>query len=138
MIITCDDMDGINDLKLQLAKQFEMKDLGTLWYFLGIEVAYSHRGYIHSQSKYIVNILEHTRLSDTRVVDSPLELNVKYDSSDGVPLLDHTLYCTLVGSPVYLIITRPDITYVAHIVTQFVVSSTTVHWESILHTCRYL
>lgn len=45
MIITEDDVDEIIDLKLQLEKQFEMKDLGPLHYFLEIEVAYSPKGY---------------------------------------------------------------------------------------------
>lgn len=58
MIITCGDVDEIDDLKLQLVKQFEMKDLGTMHYFLEIEVFYSPKGYIVSQSKCIVNILE--------------------------------------------------------------------------------
>lgn len=104
-----------------------MKDLGTLQYFLGIELLYSPRGYLLSQSKYIANIFEHTRLTDTRVADSPLELNVKYAPSDGVPLPNPTLYHTLVGSPVYLTITRPNIAYVVHVVSQFVVSPTTMH-----------
>lgn len=57
MIIIGDDVNEIDDLKLQLAKQFEMTNLGTLHYFLGIEVAYSPKDYLLSQSKYIANIL---------------------------------------------------------------------------------
>lgn len=57
MIITSNYVDEIGDLKLQLAKQFKMEDLGTLRYFLEIEVSYSPKRYLLSQSKYITNII---------------------------------------------------------------------------------
>lgn len=62
MIITSDNVNGIEDLKLQLAKQFEMMDLGTLFYFLGIGISYSPKGYLLSQFKYIANILKQARI----------------------------------------------------------------------------
>ncbi|KAL5558649.1 hypothetical protein UlMin_034860 [Ulmus minor] len=105
MIFTSDDIDGISVLKIELARQFEMKDLGSLRYFLDIEVAYSPKGYLLSQSKYAADILEWARLTDNKI----------YSSSDGLPLSNPTLYCTIVGSLVYLTITRPDITYVVHV-----------------------
>jgi len=48
MIIIGNDIDGILVLKTELARQFGMKDLGSLRYFMGIEVAYSPRGYLLS------------------------------------------------------------------------------------------
>ncbi|KAL1549825.1 Beta-galactosidase 8 [Salvia divinorum] len=44
MIITGDDKEEIKNLKENLSKEFEMKDLGVLKYFLGIEVLRSEQG----------------------------------------------------------------------------------------------
>ena len=39
IIVTRDDHEEIQNLKDKLAKEFEIKDLGSLRYFLGIEIA---------------------------------------------------------------------------------------------------
>lgn len=45
MIITSDDSIGISKLQQHLHKHFEMKDLGSLGYFLSLEVSLSSDGY---------------------------------------------------------------------------------------------
>jgi len=68
-------------------------------------------------------------------MNTPIEVNARYSSSDSLPLIDPTLYRTIVGNLAYLTITRPDIAYV---VSQFVASPTTVHWAAVLRILRYL
>ncbi|KAL2533242.1 Ankyrin repeat family protein [Abeliophyllum distichum] len=137
MIITGDNVDGIATLKYDLAHCFEMKDLGHLSYFLGIEVSSSPRGYLFTQSKYATNFIERARLTDTKIADNPLETNVRYSPSHGIPLPILNLYRTIVGSLVYLTITRPDIAYAVHIFSQFVSALTIVHWGAV-RILRYL
>lgn len=63
---------------------------------------------------------------------------MKNVSFDGVPLPNPTLYCTMVGNLVYVTINRPNIAYVVHVASQFVVFPTTMHWEIVLRILRYL
>ena len=76
---------------------------------------------------YWSDILERGRLTDNKTVDILFEVNVKYSSSDGLPLSNPNLYRTIVGSLIYLHITHLNIAYVIHVVSQFVASPTTIH-----------
>ena len=67
-----------------------------------------------------------------------MELNVHLRASDGEPLSDLTRDHHLVGSLVYLVVTRPDISYPIHIPSQFVSSPTSVHYSRLLRVLRYL
>ena len=57
MIITGDDLSGIQELKDFLSQQFEMKDFGHLNYFLGLEITHSTDGLYITQTKYASELL---------------------------------------------------------------------------------
>ncbi|GJZ98671.1 uncharacterized mitochondrial protein-like protein [Tanacetum coccineum] len=123
-IITGDDCDGIELLKAELSHRFAMKDLSLLRYSLGIEVASSPKGYLLSQSKYIADLFDHARMTDNKIADIPIDAKAKYTPTDGDPLPDPSLYRTIVGSLVYLTVTRPDIAYDVHIFQTLLFPST--------------
>jgi hypothetical protein len=138
MIITGDDTASICDLQKFLSQQFEMKDLGTLSYFLGLEVTSSSDGYYLSQAKYASDLLSKAGLTDSKTVSTPLELNVKLNTTDGEPLSDATLYRQLVGSLIYLTVTRPDLAYAVHLVSQFMSAPRSTHYAAVLRILRYI
>ena len=57
MIITSDDLSGIQELKDFLSQQFEMKDFGHLSYFLDLEITHSTDGLYITQAKYASELL---------------------------------------------------------------------------------
>ena len=115
MIITGDDPQFVAFVKARLSEQFLMSDLGRLRYFLGIEVSSTPHGFYLSQEKYIHDLFDRASLTDHHTVKTPMELNVHLRATDGELLADPTRYRHIVGSLVYFGVTRPDISYVVHI-----------------------
>ena len=91
--------------------------MGPLHYFLGLETTSTSDGIFLSQEKYTQDHLSRAALTDHCTVDTPMELGVHLRPTDGAPLANPTRYRQLVGSLVYLGITRPDITHPVHILS---------------------
>ena len=138
MIITNDDLSGIQELKDFLSQQFEMKDLGHLSYFLGLEITYSTDGLYITQANYASKLLSRDGLTNSKTDDTPVEFNVRLTPSRGKPLSDPSLYKQLVGSLVYLIVTHPDISYAVHQVSQYMSAPRSTHYVAILRILQYL
>ena len=138
MIITDDDLNGIQELKDFLSQQFEIKDLGHLSYFLGLEITHSTNRLYITQVKYASELLSRARLIDSKTVDTPVEFNAHLTPSRGKPLSNPSLYRRLVGSLVYLTVTRPDISYAVHQVSQYLSAPRSTHYAAVLCILRYL
>ncbi|XP_066367989.1 uncharacterized mitochondrial protein AtMg00810-like [Miscanthus floridulus] len=138
ILITGDDVEHISHVKKQLGVQFQMSDLGPLSYFLGIEISHSANGYYLSQSKYIHDLIVRSGITDNRTAATPMDMHLQLRATDGTPLQDPSRYRHLVGSLVYLTVTRPDIAHAVHILSQFVSAPTSVHFGHLLRVLRYL
>ncbi|XP_058211908.1 uncharacterized mitochondrial protein AtMg00810-like [Rhododendron vialii] len=137
MIMTGNDVDEFVNLKSSLAQEFEIKDLGPLRYFLGMEVARSDKGIFISQRKYILDLLEETGMLGCRPADSSIEAN-HHLSGDVGERTDKERYQRLVGRLIYLAHTRPDVTYAVGVVSQFMHDPRTSHLDTVYRILRYL
>jgi hypothetical protein len=73
----------IADYKANLAAKFEMKYLGLMHYFLGLEVWQTDGRFFLGQGKYAVEILRRFRMMDCRPMSTPLVTHLrKIDASD--------------------------------------------------------
>ena len=77
IIITGNDQDGITNLKQNLFKHFQTKDLGRWKYFLGIEIGQSRSDIVISHHKYDLDIIEETGMMGCRPIDTHVDPNVK-------------------------------------------------------------
>jgi hypothetical protein len=105
---------------------------------LGLRSSSTSEGFFLSQEKYIRDLLDRASLTDHCTTETPRKLNVHLTRTDGEPLEDPTRYRHIVGSLVYLSVTRPDISYFVHILSQFVSVPTQIHYSHLLHVLRYL
>lgn len=138
IIITGRSPSLITEVKSFIHGKFKIKDLGLLKYFLGLEVARTNEGIFLHQRKYALELLEEYGFLDCKPALTPIEQKHDLGSSSAPAVSDVLYYRRLIGKLLYLTVTRPDIAYTIHVLSQFVNQPTDDHLRAAHRVLRYL
>ncbi|XP_022011633.1 uncharacterized mitochondrial protein AtMg00810-like [Helianthus annuus] len=141
IIVTGNSEADIVRIKSVLSENFQIKDLGVLKYFLGIEVLYVDSGICLNQRKYCLELLSEFGYLGVKPVSTPIEQSHVISnklSQNQTAVKDVTSFQKLIGKLIYLSITRPDISYAVQFLSQFMHSPKECHLQIALRLLKYL
>lgn len=122
----------------QLTREFDMKDLGILHYFLGLQIDYQSQGMFVRQTKHVQDLLIKTNMLQCNPCITPCHPNQKLLNHGSSSFSNPTLYRSIVGALQYLTFTHPDIAYSVNQVCQFMHSPLDSHFIAVKRILRYL
>ena len=128
------------EVKDQLSREFDIKDLGELNYLLRMKIEQREDSIWIGQPAYTKNLLEMLGMQDCKPVYTPVSLCSKLNkASDEDKCVDQKKYQSAIGSLMYLSVsTRPDITYAVNTLARFTSKPTKEHWTALKRLLRYL
>jgi hypothetical protein len=138
IVLTGNNATFLSQLITNLSKVFELKDLGTLSFFLGLQIQRSSAGLSLTQTKYATDLLNKHNMQHCSPCKTPCVPHVRLSATEGTPLTDVLAYRSLVGALHYLTFTRLDLSFAVHQVCQFMNAPTDIHLIAAKRILRYL
>jgi hypothetical protein len=147
LLLACNSVPYLTDIKRKLSGEFEMKDLGEAAYILGVRITRdrSKRLIYLDQQKYIEDVLVTFGMENCRPVATPMEHGMQLsadmspDTDEGRALMLQYPYRSAVGSLMYaMTTTRPDLAFSVSAVSQFLANPGMKHWQAVKRVFRYL
>ena len=147
MLLASKSIDEINRLKTQMARTFDMKDLGAARQILGMEIFRdrSNGKLWLSQQKYVEKILLRFGMNNVKPVSVPFASHFKLSSGlcpntdEEKDYMSQIPYANVVGCLMYaMVCTRPDISHAVGVVSRYMANPGKEHWSAVKWVLRYL
>ena len=145
LIVYVDDivLDGnclheIHTIKQALNSNFQIKDLGPLKYFLGLEVSISDAGISICQQKYCLDLLSESGMLGCKPYTTPMDSSLRLHQDSSAAMPDALSYRCLIGHLLYLTSTRPEISFLVQQLGQFMANPTQIHFQAAMRFLKYL
>ena len=138
IIITGNNSQHVSSLIATHSSVFELKDLGDLNYFLGVQISRTQFGLTLCQSKYASEVLHRFHMENSKPTKTPCCPSSRLLLNDGVAFFDPLEFRSMVGALQYLTFTCLDLAFSVHQLCQFMSSPTTVHLEAAKRVLRYI
>ena len=117
---------------------FEMTNFGVLHYFLGLEIKQREDGIFASQKNYVKNLLKRFNMKGCKMAAPPMNANKTQHLDDGIGNVDMKKFLSLVGSLIYLVRIRLDITFAVIVITRFMNNPSNHHYAAAKRILRYI
>ncbi|KAM2392834.1 hypothetical protein ACFX1X_036261 [Malus domestica] len=139
IILTGYNLAKIQSVITELGDVFDLKDMGRLSYFLGLQITYKSNGDIFlSQTKYAKDLLHKAGMDNCKSVNTPCRPHSQFLDSEGIPLPDPTIYRSIVGALQYLTFTQPDLAYAVNTACQYIHTPIEVHYDLVKRILCYV
>ena len=138
IIITSNSSSFVSNIIKLLGKEFDLKDLGLLHYFLGLQIDYNFTGLFVHQSKYASDLLQKFGMTSCKPCKTPCSPNHHLLPNDNPLLSDPKSYRRLVGALQYLTFTRPNLSFAIQQAYQHMSPPTHNHLQAAKRILRYL
>jgi hypothetical protein len=115
-----------------------MSMMGKLTFFLGIQVKQMKQDTFIHQAKYINDLMKKFNMVELKPVSTPMSMGMVLNLDENGEDVDQREYRSMIGSLLYLTVTRPDIQFVMCLCTSFPSSPHSSHQTAVQRIFRYL
>ena len=142
LIILTKNSDEITKIKEILNFRFKMKDMGELYFWLGMSIIQdkAKKCLLINQQRYLEKVLKKFKQTEAKTMTIPVDVNVKLRKNDNVSNnVDPILYQSIIGSLLYAaIVTSPDIAHAVGVLSKICASPDESHLAAAKRVLGYL
>ena len=121
-----------------MMNRFKMSMMGELKFFLGFQIKQLKDVAFISQTKYTNDMLKKFNMDKAKPIKTPMPTNWHFDLGQGGKDVDQKVYCSMIGSLLYLCASRPDIMLSVCMCARFQANPKECHLMAVKRIFRYL
>jgi hypothetical protein len=113
-----------------MSKEFEMSMIGELSFFLGLQIKQLKDEIFISQSKYLKDMLKKFGLENAKSIKTPMATNDYLDLDEGGTMVDQKLFRSIIGSLLYITVSKPDVMFSVYMCARFQASPREIYLKA--------
>jgi hypothetical protein len=110
-----------------MENEFQMSMMGELTFFLGIQVKQTKQATFMHQAKYTKDLMKKFNMVKLKPVSTPMSTTTSLGPNEDGEAVDQREYRSMIGSLLYLTVTRPNIQFTVCLCARFQASPRSSH-----------
>jgi hypothetical protein len=120
-----------------MESEFQMSMMGALTFFLDIQVKQMKQGTFVHQGKYTKDLMKKFNMAEHKPVSTPMSSTASLGPDEDGEVVDQREYRSMIGSLLYLTVTRLDIQFTVGLCERFQASPRSSYWMAVQRVFKY-